>query len=89
MGSISVPERAPGGGNGNPLQHSCLENPTDREAWRATVHRVTKSWTRLSDSAAAAGEGVKEGELHFTGARGDKKTLWDFPCGPVVKNPYV
>ena len=35
--------RSPGGGHGNPLQHSCLENPTDRGAWQATVHRVTKS----------------------------------------------
>ena len=39
--------RSPGGGNGNPLQYSCLENPTDRETWWATVHRVTKSQTRL------------------------------------------
>ena len=31
--------RSSGGGNGNPLQHSCLENPTDRGAWHATVHR--------------------------------------------------
>ena len=35
--------------NGNPLQYSCLENPMDRGAWRATVHRVTKSRTRLSN----------------------------------------
>ena len=34
----------PGGGNGNLLQYSCLENPKDRGAWRATVHEVTKSW---------------------------------------------
>ena len=34
-------------GNGNPLQYSCLENPIDRGAWRATVHRVTKSRTGL------------------------------------------
>ena len=33
--------RAPGEGNGSPLQYSCLENPMDRGAWRATVHRVT------------------------------------------------
>ena len=39
--------RSPGGGNGNPLQYSCLENPTDRGAWWATVYRVTKSWTWL------------------------------------------
>ena len=38
-----------GEGNGNPLQYSCLENPVDRGAWQATVHRVTKSQTRLSD----------------------------------------
>ena len=41
--------RSPGVGNGNPLQYSCLENPMDRGAWRATVHGVTKSQTRLSD----------------------------------------
>ena len=34
--------RSPGGGNGNPLQYSCLENSTDRGTWRATVHRVAK-----------------------------------------------
>ena len=38
-----------GDGNGNPLQYSCLENPMDRGAWWAPVHRVTKSRTRLSD----------------------------------------
>ena len=41
--------RSPGVGNGNPLQYSCLENPMDRGAWRATVHGVTKSQIRLSD----------------------------------------
>jgi len=39
--------RSPGGGNGNPLRYSCLENPMDREAWQDTVHRVTKSQTQL------------------------------------------
>ena len=39
--------RFPGGVHGNPLQYSCLENPMDRAAWWATVHRVTKSQTRL------------------------------------------
>ena len=38
---------SPGGGRGNPLQYSCLENPMDRGAWWAAVHRVTKSWTWL------------------------------------------
>ena len=37
----------PGGGNGNPLQYSCLENPMDREAWQATVRGVAKNQTRL------------------------------------------
>ena len=38
---------SPGEGNGNPLQYSCLENPMDRGAWQATVHRVAQSWTQL------------------------------------------
>ena len=46
-GSIPGSGRSPGGGHGNPLQYSCLENPTDRGAWRATAHRVSKSQTRL------------------------------------------
>ena len=41
--------RSPGEGKDNPLQYSCLENPMDRGAWQATVHRVAKSQTRLSD----------------------------------------
>ena len=42
-----VPElgRSPGGGPGNLLQYSCLENPMDRGAWQAIVHGVTKNWT--------------------------------------------
>ena len=43
VGSIPGYGRSPGGGHGNPFQYSCLENPTDRGAWRATVHNVTKS----------------------------------------------
>ena len=38
--------RSPGGGHGNPLQYSCLENPMDRGAWIAAVHRVTKTQTQ-------------------------------------------
>ena len=41
--------RFPGGGQGNPLQYSCLENPYGQRAWWATVHGVTKSQTQLSD----------------------------------------
>ena len=49
LGSIPGLGRSPGEGHGNPLQYSCLENPMDRGAWRATVHGVTKSQTRLND----------------------------------------
>ena len=47
----SIPKlgRSPGEGNGNPLQYSCLENPMDRGAWRATVLGVAKSQTQLRD----------------------------------------
>ena len=43
MGSIPGLGRYPGGGNGNPLQYSCLGNPLERGAWRATVHGVAES----------------------------------------------
>ena len=43
--SICESGRAPGEGNGNPLQYSCLEKSMNREAWWDTVHGVTKSWT--------------------------------------------
>ena len=56
MGLIPELGRSPGGGHGNPLHYSCLENPMDRGAWWATVHRVTKSRTKLSD--------VAQGEMH-------------------------
>ena len=48
-GSIPGLERSPGEGNGNPLQHYCLENPMDGGAWKAAVHGVADGRTRLSD----------------------------------------
>ena len=45
VGSIPGLGRFPGRGHGNPLQYSCLENPMDKGAWQATVHRVAKSQT--------------------------------------------
>ena len=42
-GSIPNLGRSPGGGNGHPLEYSCLEKPMDRGAWQATVHGVTES----------------------------------------------
>ena len=48
-GLIPGLERSPGGGHGKPLQYSRLENPMDREAWRATIHGVANSQTQLRD----------------------------------------
>ena len=56
MGSVPLLVRSPGGGNGNPLLYSYLENSMDRRAEQAIVHGVTKSPTPLS--------------MHSTGARG-------------------
>ena len=47
VGMIPGSRRSPGGGNGNPLQSSCLENPMDGGAWQATVQGVAKSQTGL------------------------------------------
>ena len=55
VGSLPGSGRSPGGGHGNPLQCFCLENPLDRGAWRATVHRVIQSWTRLKRLSTHAG----------------------------------
>ena len=49
LGSIPGLGGFPGGGNGNPLQYSCLEYPMDRGAWPTTVHEVAKSQTQVSD----------------------------------------
>ena len=49
LSSITGSGRSPGEGNGNPLQYSCLEIPMDKGAWWATVHRVAKSQTQLSE----------------------------------------
>ena len=51
VGFISGSGRFPGGGNGNPFQYSCLENPMDRGDLWAKVHTVTKGWKRLSMQA--------------------------------------
>ena len=46
LGWIPGLRRSPGKVNGNSLQYSCLENPMDRGGWRATVHGISKEWTR-------------------------------------------
>ena len=67
VGSIPGLGRSPGAGHGNPLQYSCLENPMDRGAWRATVHRVAKSRTRLKrlSTAMCIGEMFRFNQMVF------------------------
>ena len=60
-GFIPRSGRSPGGGRVNPLQYSCLENPMDRGAWQATVHRVAKSWTRLKQLSMHTRKVLKTG----------------------------
>ena len=62
--SIPRSGRSLGKENGNPLQHSCLENPMDRGAWPATVHRVTKSLTQLKRLAQTNARTAKYKETH-------------------------
>ena len=57
-GSIPGLGRSPGGGHGNPLQHSCLENPMDRGAWWVTVHGVTESDTTEATRHGNAARGL-------------------------------
>ena len=59
LGLIPGWGRSPGGGNGNPFQYSCLENPMDRGVWWTTVHGLLKSWTWLSDWAQCSPLGHK------------------------------
>ena len=56
--------RSPGEGNGNLLQHSCLENPMDGGAWQATVHGVANSRTRLSDFTHSLTHSLAHSDLH-------------------------
>ena len=60
MGSLPGSGRSPGGGHGDPLQYSCLENPMERGAWQATVHRVEKSQTRLKQLSMHGHNGRSE-----------------------------
>ena len=58
-----IPElgRSPGGGHGNPLQYSCLENPMDRGAWQATVEGVTKGSQEPSQQQSMGSQRIKHG----------------------------
>ena len=69
LGSIPGSGRSPGEGNSNPLQYSGLENPMDGGAWRATVYRVAKSRTRLSDFTSL-NDDLNGKEIKKTGGTG-------------------
>ena len=74
-GSISWLGRSPGGGHGNPLQCSCLENLRDRGAWQATVHGVAESQTRLSTAQHTGGTDMKSMlETHLGNVTGEAGT---------------
>ena len=62
-GSIPGSGRSPGDGHGNPLQYSCLENPTDRSLAGYIVHSITKSWTRLKRLGTHKGQDAQCGQL--------------------------
>ena len=81
LGLIPGLGRAPGEGNGNPFQYSCLGNPMDRGAWRAAVRGVTKSQAQLStkQQPPLLGRGFLEGP-------------WSPGCGgqgPALSGPHV
>ena len=73
--------RSPGGGHDNPPQYSCLDNPTDRGAWRATVHGVTKSQTRQDQVSTHAHDSNYDHRIvpHFSTTNFISATI-DFAC---------
>ena len=76
-----------GGGNGNPLQYSCLENPKDREAWWAAVYGVAQSWTlkRLSSSSSSSSSINQTG--HFSVKTEIEVKIWPIICHESKDTP--
>ena len=88
---ISGSGRSPGGGNGNLLQSACLENPTDTGAWRAAVHGVAKSWTRLSTPTLEMGVSTPTLTGHLTidlHNRFFSPTRQSLQDSPSMRNPF-
>ena len=77
MGSIPGSGGSPGVGNGNPLQYSCLVSSGDSGTWRATVHAVTKSWTRQST------------KLHCIALRSQLTMLREFQVDSKGAQPHM
>ena len=74
------------GGHDNPLQYSCLENPMNRGAWRATAHRVTKSWTRLTWLSTHIYSIISyENKDSFASSFPGWRSFVSFPC-PIALN---
>ena len=83
MGLIPGLGRSPLGGQGNPLQYSCLENSVDRGAWRATVHGVAQSWTWLSLCTHFSSFGLwVEDAVHYSRAVSGSSSERDASLGP-------
>ena len=72
--SVLLAKTAPGEGNGNPLQYSCLENPMDRGAWRAVVHRVAKGQSRPKRLSTMKTETSKPNSRHSLIASSEPST---------------
>ena len=80
IGSIPGSGRSPGGGHGNPLQYSCLENPRDRGVWWATVHRVVMSRTHLKwlsmHTSIMFEKTLMQGKIDGGRRRGQQRMRW-------------
>ena len=93
VGSIPGSGRSLEGGHGNPLQYSYLENPKEKGAWWATVHKVTKSWTqlkRLSTQATTSASQWLSGKESICNA-GDTGSIpgWGRSLGEGNGNPLL
>jgi len=76
LGQIPGSGRSPGEGNGKALQYSCLESPKDGGAWRAIVHAVTKSWTRLMRRADSLEKTLMLGKIEGKRRRRRQRMRW-------------
>ena len=86
MGSIFGSGRSPGEGHGNLLQHSCPENPMDRGAWWATVHRVAQGQTQQKQLSTHAQKGGKKGIIQEARESPGKYDVLDFL---LIKSPQM